>query len=246
LKTFLIRLLPRVRKTTRILRNERWRAALLRGVPVSFEQEWAPLPDSVGTVLDVGANRGQFALWARERFPTAALHSFEPLAEARSKLTQLLAQDPQVTIYGAAVGSTSGRVKMNVAATDHSSSVLEITTRQAQTFPGTHKVTEEEVDVVRLDDVFSPGALRPPVLLKIDVQGYELEVLRGAERLLAEVDFALIEASFAEFYRNQPLFDDIVSHLRARGFGLVGGSVTQIGNRWQQGDFLWVRHGVEA
>ncbi len=74
----------------------------------------------------------------------------------------------------------------------------------------------------RLDEVMEADRLAAPTLLKIDVQGYELELLRGAERSLAAIDEILVECSFVELYAGQPLADDVVCHLRERGFGLNG------------------------
>jgi hypothetical protein len=107
-------------------------------------------------------------------------------------------------------------------------------------FPGTQKASEEEVEVARLDALLDTEPLERPLLLKLDVQGLELEVLRGAEKTLQLADSVLVECSFVEFYKGQALFGDIMGFLSDRGFALLGGNITsQDQHRWLQGDFLF-------
>jgi hypothetical protein len=91
-----------------------------------------------------------------------------------------------------------------------------------QAFPQTERQTKITVPVARLDDYLDRIDLQPPVLLKLDVQGYEAAVLRGATQTLARVDFLLCELSFAELYAGQPLFDEIHALLTGQGFRYAG------------------------
>jgi hypothetical protein len=80
------------------------------------------------------------------------------------------------------------------------------------------------------------------VLLKLDVQGFELEALRGATSLLERVDAVLTECSFVRFYEGQPLFEDILACLAPLGFRLSAGAISsRHAGRWEQGDFLFER-----
>jgi hypothetical protein len=74
--------------------------------------------------------------------------------------------------------------------------------------------------VATLDGLVASGAARPPDLLKLDVQGYELEVLKGADQALATARSVLCEVSFRTFYQGQALFAEILAHLQGRGFRL--------------------------
>ena len=116
---------------------------------------------------------------------------------------------------------------MHVSAADDSSSLLPITARQAQTFPGTEQKETIEVSTVTLDERF-PDGVEEPALLKIDVQGYELEVLRGAERLLQTIGTVLVECSFQEFYAGQAGADEVIRFLQQRGFRLAGGTAPTV------------------
>jgi FkbM family methyltransferase len=199
-------------------RPEHWRA-LREGVVASVEHADVPFRADVRTVLDVGASRGQFALFALSRFPQAAIRSFEPLPGARDKLKVVTAG--RVEIVAAAVGAEPGRAELNVSAQDDSSSLLPIGRRQVAEYPGTEATTTIEVDVVTLASVLSE-ALPGPVLLKIDVQGFELDVLRGAGELLSKVDEVFVECSFVELYDGQALADEVVAFLFEHDLRLAG------------------------
>jgi FkbM family methyltransferase len=243
-KPELLKVLPRrAHKALRLLRTPLWRKALRHGVAATIEHEALPLRSSYGAVIDVGAHKGQFALYARARFPDATLYCFEPLDGPRHLLQRVLARDDALHVVAAAAGATPGKARINVSRRDDSSSLLEITHRQAAMFPGTEKDGNVETEVVALDSYFTGRDLTSPVLLKLDVQGYELEALRGAAGLLARVDSVLVECSFRELYAGQPLFDEVVAWLRGHGFALRAGNLssTDPDGAWVQGDFLFER-----
>jgi FkbM family methyltransferase len=232
--------LRKARKAALLAREKEWRRGLLAGVGASVEHDRLSLRSDYGTVIDVGANRGQFALYSRRRFPDAEVYCLEPLAGARSTLTRLFAQDERVHVIAAAAGSKAGTSSINVSKADDSSSLLAPATLQSQRFPGTEMVGVEEIGVRTLDDLFGRRELAGPVLLKLDVQGFELEALRGATGLLERVDTVLCECSFVAFYKGQPLFDDISDYLRAAGFRLTAGAISsQQAGHWEQGDFVF-------
>jgi FkbM family methyltransferase len=187
-------------------------------VAASLEHKRVPL-STPGTVLDVGASVGQFALLARLRWPSARIVSFEPLPAARARYSGVL---DGTDLRPFAVGARPGKATLHVAAADDSSSLLPIGRSQLQAFPGTREVETMEVDVVTIDDEVGDELPRP-WLLKIDVQGYELEVLRGATKSLASgVGEVYVECSFAELYEGQPLADEVVAFLLDHGRRLAG------------------------
>jgi FkbM family methyltransferase len=227
-------------KALRLSRDGLWRRGLKSGVAASIEHESLPLRSDYRTVIDVGANRGQFALFALSRFPGSRVHCVEPLSGPRARLTKLFGVDVRVNVIAAAAGAAAGLAKINVSREDDSSSLLEITQLMTQTFPHTEKMFEEDVRVATLDELLADEPLDRPLLLKLDVQGFELEALRGAENILRRADSVLVECSFVEFYRGQALFEEIWNFLKERGFGLVGGNITSRDQkRWLQGDFVF-------
>lgn len=231
--------LARVRKLLLILQTPDYRRGLRFGVAAATEHHRTPLATTYATVVDVGASHGQFALVARHRFPGARLICVEP-QPAAARLIERVAGSG-VEVITAAAGAQEGEATLHVAAADDSSSLLPIGERQVREFPGTHQVATLAVPLVALDRAVA--APRGPILLKIDVQGGEMAVLLGAERLLDAVATVLVECSFAELYEGQPLAGDIVAFLRDRGFRLTGafGQVTGRDGAALQADLVFER-----
>lgn len=209
----------RATKLIALLADGEYRRGLREGVAASVEHAKIPFRDDIRTVIDVGASHGQFALFASRRFPKARIVSFEPLPGPREDLSKLLSE--RVDVRATAVGATVGTVSMNVARNDDSSSALPIGARQSELFPGSEAVDTIEAPITTLDQAL-PEAIERPCLLKVDVQGLELEVLRGATQVLTQVDEALIECSFIELYEGQALADEVIAFAHSTGLRLVG------------------------
>lgn len=126
--------------------------------------------------------------------------------------------DPQVMLHEAAIGSLSGFATIHISERDDASSLLPITASQVALFPGTAEVATAIVRVAPLREFLSEKEIHPPALLKLDVQGYELEALRGCEDLLDRFGHLYVECSFVELYQGQPLADEVAAWLREHGF----------------------------
>ena len=231
-----------------VLREPAYRGALRHGVAAAVEHDSVPFGREFRTVVDVGAGRGQFALVARRRFPQAGLVCVEPLASSRSRLERAVGLRGGVDVHPVAASATDGEAEFVVSAAADSSSLLPATRLQTETFPGTGEAARITVRTARLDSLLDVPQLAGPVLLKIDVQGSELDVLRGAPGLLEAVDEVLVECSFAELYRGQALAGDVEGHLHARGFSLVAvcSPVTDRGGVVLQADLLFARRHERA
>jgi FkbM family methyltransferase len=212
--------LRRLRKLAAICRNPAYILALRHGTAAAVEHDAAPFRYAFRTIIDVGANRGQFALVAANRFPRAALYCFEPLPEPRRKLERALRGHAKLNVMQCALTAKSGCADFVVSKADDSSSLLEMTETQTRTFPGTGAAYRIRVRTETLDGVLASADLVRPLLLKVDVQGAELDVLRGATAVLQSADSVLVECSFAELYRGQPLAGEVVSFLDSHGFHL--------------------------
>ena len=230
----------RLIKLTRLARNRSYWPALRVGVAASVEHARIPFGEEFATVIDVGASRGQFALFSRANFPAAAIICFEPQPGPAADLRRVLGDD--VALIQSALGPEPGKSRMNISARDDSSSLLAIGRKQVEEFPGTQADHTIEVDVVRLDDAI-PRPIARPSLLKIDVQGFELEALRGGPEVLREIDVALIECSFVQLYEGQPLADEIVNFMFEAGLRLRGvhGMAYSSDGSAIQADLLFVR-----
>jgi FkbM family methyltransferase len=234
--------LRKLTKASKLALVPRWRAGLRQGVAASIEHDRLPLRRDFRTVIDVGANRGQFALYSTVRFPQAQIYSLEPLSKPRRQMAALFASEPRVHILAKAAGEAAGTASIHVSGQDDSSSLLPMAVAQLKRYPETAMVGTEDVEVDTLDGLFAGVDLEGPVLLKLDVQGYELQALKGGRELLGRVDAVLTEASFVPFYEGQALFDDLHGLLTDAGFQLAGGAMSaQAGGRWEQGDFVYER-----
>lgn len=183
----------------------------------TFVLDWS----APATVVDVGANRGQFSLIARLRRPGSQIIAFEPLSEPASVLRSLFREDDHFALHRLALGDREEELEMRVTVDDDSSSLLPIGKLQEQIFDTTQRGTEK-VGVRRLDTVTDGAEFQRPVLLKIDVQGFELSVLKGALETLEFIDFILVESSFIALYDNQALASDVIQFLSGHGFKLRG------------------------
>jgi hypothetical protein len=105
---------------------------------------------------------------------------------------------------------------------------------------GQKKIGEKKVQVLTLNDFIKQKGVAIPDLIKMDVQGFELEVLNGASDILSKVKYLILEVSFVEFYAGQPLIDEIISSVVDKGFRLYAfGKNTAVGKRIIQTDVLF-------
>ena len=235
--------LQRASKLWHILGSPPYRQALRQGVAAAVEHEAVPYAADFHTVVDVGANRGQFALVAARRFPNAALWCFEPLPVARAKLQAVLGSRPGVIVLDTALAADTGEQDMHITRHDDSSSLHAVGPRQLQEFPGTDEVSSVRVRTARLDEVLTQAQVVAPALLKLDVQGSELEVLQGAGQLLSAFDTVLVECSFVELYVGQSLATEVIAFLDSHGWRLNGAYNVTYGSRGAclQADLLFNR-----
>ena len=218
--------------------------ALRYGVAASIEHMCILRHIECSTVVDIGANRGQFALLLRHYFSNARIISFEPLAEPAAKFRKVFANDKAVVLHEVAIGPNEATVMMHVSGRDDSSSLLSITAAQSEIFPGTEEVATREIRVAPLDAFVTADEIRAPAMLKLDVQGFEYEALIGSEALLLYFDLVYCECSFIELYSGQKLVSEIIAWLSARGFVLIGvynSSYDRLGIAIQA-DFLFARN----
>lgn len=233
----------RSKKLLRILANKDYRRGLRLGMGAGVEHEWLLRELKCKTVVDIGANRGQFSLAVRGSTPQAQIIAFEPLSAPASVFRRLFISDPRVTFHQIAIGAQREEATINVSKEDDSSSLLPIGALQSRLFPSTSPIGIERVQVERLDAILYPSDLKSPSLLKIDVQGYELAVLDGCGGLLSSFDFVYVECSFVELYAGQPLAHQVITCLEQRDFQLRGVFNPAYDKRELavQGDFLFLR-----
>jgi len=172
------------------------------------------------TVLDVGANVGQFSTAAARAWPAARIIAFEALPDLAEGLEHQLAPGGHV-VHAIALGDCDATTKFRRHRYAPSSSVLPSSAAALGRYDWAEEATEIEVPIRRLDTVVPDvDSLPGPVLLKLDVQGFERQVLAGAEHALGSIDALIVEQAFDEFYEGQPLFDELHAELRSKGWVL--------------------------
>ena len=197
-------------------------------------------PNPPRVIYDIGANVGTWTLLAKALFPTAEVHAFEPLSRLAEQFAVRTANVSGVIRHGVALGASASSQPMKIADVVDASSLLAMTEMSTRHFH-VRPESEETVTVERLDEYVNRLSMPLPNLVKLDIQGYELEALRGAERCLEAANAVLSEVSFVEFYRGQCAFHEVVDFLGKRGFHLIAlGEHTRLGSLLLQTDALFV------
>ncbi len=195
----------------------------------------------LATVVDIGANRGQFSLAVRRWAPEAMVVAFEPLDRPATLFRKVFKGDSNVILHQTAIGPEAGEAKIHVSVADDSSSLLPISKAQQRLFPGTGEINTVTIPVSRLAGFVTPKKIVPPALLKIDVQGFELAVLEGCQDLIECFSQVYVECSFVELYTGQALVHEIIAWLQKQSFYLKGIYNLYYDRQGQavQGDFLF-------
>jgi len=177
----------------------------------------------IQTIIDVGANTGQFAAMINRQCPTAAIISFEPLDACQAELHQVLRNVPGSKIIKAAVGERSGSMQMHSSEFTPCSSLLQGTAHLGEDYEKAAVTTKIDVEVVTLDEALADVELKENLLVKFDVQGYEIPAIRGARNILSRTRIVICEVCFfRRLYAGQPLFHEVYEELRSHGFTYMG------------------------
>jgi FkbM family methyltransferase len=211
---------------------------LLQGVLHSFGLQLKKFPDpkadadmykrmrimqycGIDTVLDVGANDGQYVLKMRKFGFKGRMVSYEPLKQAFDDLQKTLHADKNWQGYNYALGSEDTISEINIAGNSYSSSLLNMLPTHEKSAPTSRYIGKQQITVKKLDSIFSEhcnGATH--VMLKIDTQGYEKFVLDGALQVLPNIDMVQMEMSLVPLYENEMLYMDLIAFMKEKGFEL--------------------------
>lgn len=180
---------------------------------------------AVNVVIDVGANRGQYACHLRRLGYRGRIISFEPVAEVYATLEQIAHSDEQWVTKRLALGASAGVLPIHVADNPVFSSFRQSKADAPPKFlRGLTYVSTEAVRVERLESVLREcinGIEQPAVLLKIDTQGFDLEVIEGAGESIRGIDVLQLEIPVRALYEGVPSLPAVFERLVALGFGVV-------------------------
>jgi len=176
----------------------------------------------IDLVLDVGANIGQYASDLYNLGYNKRVVSFEPLPYAYSKLREKSKGNKNWEVAeNCAVGEKDGETKINVSKNSVSSSLLEQTGTQTDVEPGAAYTRAIKIKMRKLDSIAPPYIKKGErVLLKLDVQGYEDQVLKGAMKTLPRVQGIQIETSLEPLYEGELVFEEMLKKIEGMGFEL--------------------------
>lgn len=191
------------------------------------------------TVVDVGAAYGSFARQCFSVFPKARFLLLEPLNEYQPLLNTLIDAMPTAQCIMAAASAHQGEVALNV----HPDLVGSSLFREVEKDTRVNGVART-VRAITIDSLIKETGATGPFLLKVDVQGAELDVLRGAERMLADTEYILLEVSLFNFFQDGPDFHDVVMYMKSRGFvanDISGLQYRPLDNALSQVDIAFVK-----
>lgn len=177
----------------------------------------------VDLILDVGANVGQYATFIRELGYSGKIVSFEPLSSAYSLLQVISSKDPMWEIAPrTAIGNDDGEITINVSTNSQSSSVLDMLESHVNAAPDSIYCDSETVRLSKLDSI-AQQYTKPDtksIFLKIDVQGFEKQVIEGARQILTKVSGMQIELSLVPLYKDQLVFQEMLKFMEEIGYEL--------------------------
>jgi FkbM family methyltransferase len=210
---------PRIRSTSIITRTRR----LLRRFGLDIVRRQAHLVDllercAIETVLDVGANEGQFASMLRRWGYKGKIISFEPIHSIFLQLTQQAQTDTLWHTRNEALGSSDCTLPINISELGVFSSIRNPTWLAAGLDIRSRTIGSELVRVRRLDSIWNEIEVCGNVFLKVDTQGFEAEVIRGAEGCLSEVAAIQLELSLRPLYEGETLLGPMLEIMHDMGF----------------------------
>jgi FkbM family methyltransferase len=187
------------------------------------------------TIIDVGVAIGTFPLY--ENFPDSTHLLIEPLCEFEHVIEEICQKYDALYVMAAA-GSNPGKIKINVHPDLSSSSIYE---ENENKFINS---TSREVNQIRIDDICEDKGLKGPYLIKIDVQGAELDVLRGSTNIMKNTEVIILEVSLLKLYKGGPEFFDVVDYMYKKDFvvyDIYGGQYRQFDSVLLQLDVAFVK-----
>lgn len=176
----------------------------------------------IDLLFDVGANIGQYGIMARTLNYKGRIVSFEPLNDAFEKLKKASMNDSQWTINHFALGDIATKNTINIAGNSGSSSILKMESKHVETLPESEYIGTQEIEIKTLNTVFDSFYKQGnKVMLKIDTQGYEKNVLEGADQVLDKITLIQLEMSLIPLYQDEILFTEMVQYMEGKGFTLI-------------------------
>src|SRR4051812_7221867 len=198
-------------------------------------------------VVDGGASDGGWTRELKSVYPQATVVCIEPREEEQPALKRLAQEMPHIIVAPALLGPTNGEVAFNLAGVASSALSASADARAAAGSGATAAAAGQQMTAMStLDSLIEKCGAPQPDLIKLDLQGFEIDAMRGATRCMERAQALLLELSFFEFLKGQPIAEDVIAFVRERGFRLH-----DIPSLWHrpldgalaQGDFFFLKEG---
>lgn len=202
-------------KIKNLLRSKIWFLGLINNIAANIELENLIKNIKFKTVLDIGSNKGQFILLIENFFKDVEIYSFEPIKEILEKQKIFFKFKKNIHFFNVGLGEKTEEKNFYITKRKDSSSFLKSNINKNTDY----QINENrEIQIETLDNLLLNKNLKLPILAKIDVQGYELKVLKGADILLKKIKYLIVEVSEDQLYINQPISNEIINYLKERNF----------------------------
>jgi FkbM family methyltransferase len=198
----------------------------------------------INTILDIGANTGQFAITISLILPDAKIYAFEPILDCFQELQKRMENLKNCTAINVGLGDMNTESEFEYNSFSPSSSFLKMTNQHKEIYPFTAESKTIILKLTTLDSFVENLLITEPLLVKIDVQGYEKKVLCGGEKTIKKAKLVIIENSFETLYEAQPSFNDIYNILVSWGFtylGNIGQSHSPLTGKILQEDSIFIK-----
>lgn len=190
-------------------------------------------------VIDAGAHKGGDSIEICELIHDASIHSFEPVPAIFTELKLNTRPYPQITCYNMALSNRTGEQTMNISGgnSDASSSLLK-PKEHLTDHPGVNFDKSISVETITLDDWAKKFNIDKVDFLWLDMQGFELEMLKASTKILPGVKVIHLEVSTRETYESAPLYPEVKEWLTKQGFIV---QLEAIPEKWDMGNVLFIR-----
>ena len=196
------------------------------------------------TIIDIGANVGQAAINLCSLFENTTVHSFEPIPSCFEQLKKVAKVYPNLKVYNFGLGNETVSLPFHQNSYTPSSSLLVMKPDHIKSYPKSAITNDITIQVKRLDDIASELKIGKSVLVKIDVQGFESQVIEGGIRTISQASVVIVETSIESMYEGDSSFETIFIMMRDLGFAYHGSFEQLIDsntNRVLQQDAIFIK-----
>ena len=216
----MLALLLKIKKILVLCTNKLWFFGLINGVAANIELKSFLQDIKPSSIIDIGSNKGQFILLNKGLYENLFFYSFEPQRKEIDIQKRIFKNFKNIKYFNFALGEKKTTRKFFITQRNDSSSFFKISSHLKENINYVIK-KEEKINIKQIKKVLNFKIIKNPILVKIDVQGYEKKVLEGFGNSIKYIDYFIIEVSNEEMYKNQPKNKEIINFLTNRKFKII-------------------------